>query len=48
MASAHVVLITASAVAASADLKFIRRCELWGLRVPDKHTISEINDYLMR
>ena len=44
MASADVVLITANAVAARADLKFIGRCGLWRLSVPDEHTISAIND----
>ena len=44
MASADVVLISASAVPARADLKFIGWCGLWVLRVPDEHTISSIND----
>lgn len=44
MASTDVVLITASAVAARADYKFIGRCGLWELRVPDEHTISAMND----
>ncbi|KGG26182.1 hypothetical protein EV13_2963 [Prochlorococcus sp. MIT 0702] len=44
MASADVVLISASAVPARADLKFIGWCGVWVLRVPNQHTITSIND----